>query len=36
VAPRRGGSEMDFVYLAAAVVFFALCDLFVARGADRL
>jgi len=27
---------MDLVYLAAAVLFFALCDLFVARGADRL
>jgi len=27
---------MDFVYLALAFAFFAACDLFVARGSDRL
>jgi len=27
---------MDFVWLAVAIVFFAACELFVARGADRL
>jgi hypothetical protein len=31
-----GGFAMDFVYLAIALLFFAACELFVTRGADRL
>jgi len=27
---------MDLVWIAIAVAFFAACELFVARGADRL
>src|SRR5262245_28454066 len=35
-AARTWSPGMEVVYLAAAVLFFVLCDLFVARGADRL
>jgi hypothetical protein len=36
VAAHSGEPAMDFVWLAIAVLFFAVCELFVARFADRL
>jgi hypothetical protein len=35
-ARLRGACAMDLVFVLAVVAFFGACELFVARGADRL